>query len=164
VQGCLAFDDMQDFCAWVGGRLPTESEWEYAARNRGAVRNPWGDEPINGVQERANIGEYTLGWGAGQNPCTAAPLGITQQGVCDLIGNVDEVVLDTWSEDYVGHPKDGSAWTAGGSDRVCRGGGFRHAEVDDDGVPISGTWRHPCGGTLGAVDTKRIDRGFRCVR
>jgi len=112
------------FCGWAGGRLCSESEWEYAARN-GSAGNlyPWG---ISGP-----TCDDAVWWGTGCSPSGPAagcskPTGNDKWGVCDLAGNVLEWVEDDWHDSYQGAPTNGSAWVDSprGYYRVNRGGGF----------------------------------------
>ena len=103
-------------------RLPSESEWEYAARAGTETAYSWGNEI--GVN-RANCDGSGSKWSNRQTSPVGsfAPNGF---GLYDLHGNVDEWVEDCWHDNYEGAPSDGSAWTSGGDGdiRVVRGGSW----------------------------------------
>ena len=121
------WDDVQEFIVWLnartdgGYRLPTESEWEYAARAGSESLYSWGDEI--GVN-RANCLESLCGdqW------VRTAPVGsfpANAWGLHDMHGNVWEWVEDCWNGNYEGAPGDGSAWLSGScGQRVVRGGSW----------------------------------------
>jgi formylglycine-generating enzyme required for sulfatase activity len=135
------------FCVWVGGRLPSESEWEYAASN-GASEDiyPWGDETATCdyavMNEAGGTGGYGCGTGFTMEVCSK-PAGNTSHGLCDMSGNVWEWVQDWYHDSYdcdanpgasncgVGGvaPADGSAWDGSGFARVARGGGFDYYAI-----------------------------------
>lgn len=117
---CVDWEQAKAFSAWVGGRLPSEAEWEYAARSGGKDQKyPWGDaEP---TCERAVI----KGCGSSTAPVCSKPAGNTQQGICDMTGNAMESVQDWWHETYNQAPVDGSAWeNPSDAMRVARGGSW----------------------------------------
>ncbi len=117
---CISRERAAGFCEWVGGRLPSEAEWEYAARSGGQdITYPWGDE------EPTCTTSWYGGCGDTGAVCTL-PEGYTDQGLCDMSGNVAEWVHDIYHDSYWGAPTDGSAWGTPPEDGygVVRGGGF----------------------------------------
>ena len=100
VVDCVTWDNAQEFVSWVGGgvRLPSESEFEYAARGQGQERIfPWGNEAATCdrvIMQLPDPGRAGCGRDDAWPPCSR-PLGNSPQGVCDLVGNLLE-----WTEDY----------------------------------------------------------------
>ena len=122
---CVDWTQAKAFSEWVGGRLPSEAEWEYAARSAGKDRKyPWGNE--DATCERAVISDGGLGCGKNSTwPACSKTRGNSEQGLCDMAGNVWEWVQDRYHSPYSGAPTDGSAWeNPAGSARVIRGGSW----------------------------------------
>ena len=123
----ITWDDAVAYTAWLSEqtgknyRLPSEAEWEYAARAGTATRYSWGN---NLGHNRANCN----GCGSQWDNEMSAPVGSFEAnawGLHDMHGNVWEWTQDRYNNRYVGAPNDGSAWEVGDSTaRVVRGGAW----------------------------------------
>ena len=119
---CVDWEQAKAYAEWVGGRLPSEAEWEYAARSAGHDwKFPWGNEEV--TCDRAVIDDGGPGCGKSSTwPVCLKTAGNTTQGLCDMTGNVLEWIEDWYHPSYDGAPTNGSAWESpSGSTRVSRG-------------------------------------------
>ncbi|MBI5210387.1 MAG: SUMF1/EgtB/PvdO family nonheme iron enzyme [Elusimicrobia bacterium] len=156
--GCVGWNQAEEFSRWAGGRLPSEAEWEYAARSGGKDRRyPWGNEEA--ACDRAVLavssGEGNECGRSGYLPVCSKNAGNTEQGLCDMAGNVWEWTQDWYHHPYAGAPADGSPWESpGGSSRVIRGGSW-----GDFAASVQATHR-------GGAEPSDVDErvGFRPVR
>jgi formylglycine-generating enzyme required for sulfatase activity len=127
----LSFNDAQDFLRWVSKvtgqsyRLPSEAEWEYAARAGSSHPYPWGSQMVAGLANCKACG----------GPARVLPVGkfaANGFGLHDIVGSVAQWVQDCWHRDYQGAPKDGSAWEVPNCrERVLRGGSFMSSDPLD---------------------------------
>jgi formylglycine-generating enzyme required for sulfatase activity len=147
---CVAWADARAYCAFIGKRLPTENEWEWAARNGGrAVVYPWGDAAPADRACWSGEGNGEAGPRAGTCQAAGHPAGDSAAGVKDLAGNVAE-----WTETGDVALTD-SRGRGGVPVRIVRGGGF----AETSPVPLRADARAK------AVPTKRApDLGFRCAK
>ncbi|MYH30413.1 MAG: SUMF1/EgtB/PvdO family nonheme iron enzyme [Acidobacteria bacterium] len=129
----VSWEDAQAYVAWLSDetsddyRLPSESEWEYAARAGTTTRYSWGQDI---GRNRANCGGCGSRWD-GDETAPAGSFAPNAWGLHDMHGNVNEWVEDCRHENYARGPRDGTAWTSGGScdRRGLRGGSWRDGDL-----------------------------------
>jgi len=158
----IAWDDAVDYCTWVGGRLPTEAEWEYAAKGPDELQYPWGNN-FDGKNLNYCDSNCTESW-ADPNvddgyresaPVGNFPAGASWVGALDMAGNVWEWTWD-WCAGYSSDPQANPMGPESGNCKIIRGGAF--------GSPSSGvrtTYRLISDEIMPEIRHPNI--GFRCV-
>ena len=154
----MSWDDAKRYVQWLSRktgkayRLPSESEWEYAARAGTETAYSWGDEI--GVN-RANCAGCGSQWDGDRTTAPVGSFGANAWGLYDMHGNVWELVEDCWNRSYAGAPADGSAWQRGNCDRrVLRGGSWSDTPSF---LRAANRYRY-------ATDDRNYSLGFRVAR
>ena len=169
---CVNWNDAQAYVRWLSRetgesyRLPSEAEWEYAARGGAPTSRYWGDSSssqcghANGADaaakrvypERGQVADCDDG---AVHTTLAGSYSANAFGLFDVLGNVWEWTADCWHESYRGAPADGSPWHGGGCGRrVLRGGSWR----------LTPRLLRSAARTWAATEYRSADAGFRVAR
>jgi len=167
---CVDWEMSEKFCREQGGRLPTEAEWEFAARGPDGRKYPWGDDDPAAGHLNA-CGKECVAWGAKNGieekamydaddgfpntaPVGSFPKGASRYGVEDVVGNVWEWVAD-WYGEYGKDEQASPKGPASGDERVIRGGSWNGSYP---------SWVRPTFRYKDAPTKRSYGIGFRCAK
>lgn len=159
----VSWNDARAYASWIGGLLPTEAQWEYAARGglHGA-RFPWGDDLMPGGEHRCNIwqGTFPTRNTAEDGYTSTAPVDAFPPngfGLHNVVGNVWEWCADWWASDRSVDRADDPRGPERGEEKVMRGGSYLCHESYCNRYRVAAR-------TKNTPDSSAGNLGFRCVR
>jgi serine/threonine-protein kinase len=153
----VPWDAARDYCKSIGGALPSEAQWELAARGPDRKPNPWGDAPVDPVS--------TVAYAKAPAPAGSSEQDVSATGVRDLAGNAQEWTADLWREDHAGLDE---TWVSEGgmTFRALRGLPLG-VDAPTRWPTVTGAFRQPlCATGPCPPSTVKVLQyvGFRCVK